>query len=471
MSVDTEVNRNSLRPQAALLAAQRHILRSNLFFGATEFIVAGSMMLLYANDVLHFSASRIAAVLSMTPLLAVLRFLFLPLSRRMGFVPNLLAFGLLRVGLIGVIAATPARHLTYPLFISLILLYGLATQLGFGTVWQPMIRQVTNRDERGDFFSRMRFSFSTITVLVSILASIFIGSSITEIQYKGLLALAMAGQLNHVFWLWRMPKGIAEAPAAPANARGVWKSIVAALRSSRLLRRPLVIPILLAFAGLPLFVLYLRTVINVPSNLIAWYLVAANVAATLSFLFWGRVADTVGFKPMLIGLQIISMALAPLILLVTPLAPGAALAGPKLFSLAALFVSGTLAGSLGAGLGIVMTNILHYYVRRSEALEAMNLYALAVVAFQALATMASGWLVDRVGNSSGSILFGRGFFHLDWVKAWLVLGAPLLQLAVIWNTLRLPVPRRHFGAADFFASMNRAALKIKPDPSSETPRA
>ena len=66
---------------------------------------------------------------------------------------------------------------------------------------------------------------------------------------------------------------------------------------------------------------YLRTMLNVPAQLVSFFLLSTTLGAAIGFLIWGRIADTLGFRPMLSGLLVLSVAIAPAYLLLSPFDP------------------------------------------------------------------------------------------------------------------------------------------------------
>jgi MFS family permease len=433
---------------------QRSALLSALFARTIVFIVSGAMMTLYANDVLGFSPARIGVILGLAPLFGLVRLAVAPLLRGISYRRVMAASTVVRLALVVLLIALPAAHLTFWLYAAIIITFHVAQQVGLGVVWQPALREYTTNGDRGRFFARMRFSFATVTAVATIAIATLIGANITETQYKVLLAFAAAGAANQLFWILRMP------PVPQPVVRDVRASIdhlKLAVRESAVLRRPLVLALMLNLCIVPVFLVYLRQLHHIPSNWLSLYALMLTAGQAISFIIWGRLADAIGFRPMLIGVMWLGIAVGPLLLFLAPLAPTVSnwsdLDNRGLLTMTALFVYGVLMGALLAGEGIATTTIQHFHVRRRHAYEAMNIYAATVVVSQSIVAIAGGLWVENVVLPAGSQPWLDGLIHTDWLKAYLLLVVPALRLLVIWHARKLPNAKPYYGVTDFFSSL------------------
>lgn len=409
--------------------AQRHVIYGQLLQNALSYIVVGGMMMLFAHDVLHFSAKTIASILAAFPFVAILALPLLGVIRRFGKARTVVAGDLVRLGVVLSLLFLPVHHLSFTVYLALLMAYQAAFYLTVGVVWQPLLRDITTVDDRGRFFARMRFSFTTVTVLITAGIPFFIGDEITAAQYRVLLAIPVIGLLNHMFWISKVPEIRVETPARPA---GRWRDnrIWRVLRTSRALRLPLLVNMLLQLPGFPLYVVYLRQVMHMPSYIISVFLFCPVLGAALSLLVWGRVADAIGFRRLLSRLLIAAMAIVPLHLLILPLAGGTpgwqALGSRGALSITVLFLMGFLGGVINSGRGLATTIMLHYHVKREDAIEAMNVFRIATLATGlALSLFAGFWLQDIVVPAGDHYLWNQAL-HFDWVKGYfLFLGIPI----------------------------------------------
>ncbi|MFT5239925.1 MAG: MFS family permease [Kiritimatiellia bacterium] len=451
-------SKNSRLTAAQRKLGQRSALLANLFTGGTHFIVQGVMMMLYANDVLGFTPKRIAYVLATLPLVGLIRLAFLEQIRRIGMVRLLTATSTARLVCVALLIVIPASTLSFPLFLAILVSYAATQHLGAGAVWQPLLRDITTEDDRGRFFARMRFSFTSVSALISGVIPFFVGAHITEWQFKALLILATAGQINHLFWIRRIPE-IRKRDEKPLGGIRE-KRLLAVMKSSRLLRSPLVISCMFVIMGLPIYPLYLKLMLNVPSNVISWMLFAATLGGALSFLLWGHIADQIGFKPMLKGLLSLSILLLPFHVLLSPFDAHAAFTSQEAVTLAVLLTHALVGGALGAGIGIAMTSIEHAMVRRRDAIEAMNLFQAVTLGLGSLFTLAAGVLLQDVAIPMGMAEGLGGWFTIDIIKAYLMVAGVLGTAAILLQLRRIPNTRPYFDVTDFFMALSTSPLRV-----------
>jgi predicted DCC family thiol-disulfide oxidoreductase YuxK/MFS family permease len=447
----------TMLPSAERRRGQRNALLANLFMGGTQFIVQGVMMMLYANDVLGFTPKRIAYVLAVVPLVALVRLAFLGNIRRIGKIRVLTFTAAARLACIVLLAAIPASQLSFPIFLVILVAYAATQNIGAGAVWQPLLRDITTVEDRGRFFARMRFSFTSVSALISGVIPLFVGVHITEWQFKALLLLAAAGQINNLFWVARIPE-LRDQTEEP-RGRVHLKRLLAAIKTSRLLRAPLMISCIFVVMGIPLYPLYLKQMLNVPSNIVSWLLFAATVGGALSLLLWGHIADQLGFKPMLKGLLYLAILLLPSHVLLIPFE--SQIDTPQEWvSLVVLLMHGLVGGALGAGTGIAMTSIQHAMVRQQDSIEAMNLFQAATIAIAAMFALAAGVLLEDVAIPAGMVDGLGGWFHIDIIKAYLMVAGVLGSAAILHQLRKIPNTRPYFDTADFFVALSTSPLRV-----------
>jgi MFS family permease len=434
---------------------QRAALQSNLFGMAVSFVILGPIMMLYANDVLEFLPVRIAGVLALTPWLAFLRFPLLKPIRRFGKVHTLQLSAVVRlvaaIGLLVLPAAVLTEH--YIVFLLLLLVAAASNEIGHSSVWQPLMRFITTTADRGGFFATMRLAFMTVGTIALALITWYVGETITERQYKVVMIFVCLGIVHHLYWLGKIPEQKTY-EAVPARAHvGVRQT----LRTSPMLRGPLVVSLLVTATTIPVMVLYLRQVLNVPSNITTMFVFMRTLGAAVSMFLWGRVANSVGFRPMFVGLMGIRVVAAPMILFVAPLAAASVtwqtLGGADLQSIALLLAIGFGSGVIGAGIGIAMITLQHFNVDNRDSLEAMNIFYLAIGITWSVITFASGWLLEHVAIPAGSQPMLDGLLHIDWIKAYLVGGVALIHVVAILVVLRLPNSNPDATVKDFFKAV------------------
>ncbi|MFW5845797.1 MAG: MFS transporter, partial [Planctomycetota bacterium] len=240
-------------------AGQRAALRTNMFAIVTQFIVAGPIMVLFANDVLRFEPATIGALLGLLPLVGLIRLPLLGWLGRFRRRRLLIATDCLRLGMVLLLLVLPLATLQSAWFYAgLLVLFTALQQIGMGTVWQPLMRDITTSQDRGRFFARMRFVFTFVNACTTGLIAAVVGDQIDLDTYRVLLVGVLLAIANHLFWARRIPARD-DVPEDGHSQEGedrptTWQ----VLRESRLLRRPLLIAVLFALGNLPLVVVYLR---------------------------------------------------------------------------------------------------------------------------------------------------------------------------------------------------------------------
>lgn len=442
---------------------QRNVIRGQLFTRVVTYITTGAMMQLFANDVLGYSPMRIASILAIIPMVAFIRFPILSRIRRLGYVRMLILSTMCKAIVIAALMVVPLSSLSFTLYLSLLLLFSIAGQLGGGTVWQPLLRDITTNDNRGRFFARMRFTFTLVSMIMTAIIPFFIEDAITINQYRFLLGIALLGLINYIFWIRKVPELESVSAIGKRAATGELRNLWRVLKSSKLMRKPLFIVLCFQFSLFPILILYFRQMLNIPSSLITTYTFMAIAGSTLSLLVWGRIADAIGFKPMLIGLCIISMLLSPIYLLLRPIASpwvgfAAAATGDRI-SVLVLFASGLLYGAVQSGAGIAMVSIQHVHTTSDDSLTAMSIFSFATVLIAALQSLFNGFLLEKVAMPAGTLWAYKELLELDYIKLYLILGAAFFQFLVILTVLRVPNIRAYYGVVDFFSALRTGSLR------------
>ena len=158
---------------------QRTALRFNLFGQFIQFIVLGQFLQLFASDVLGMEPTRIATILSIIPLMLFLRVFIIERVREIGRVKLLIWANVIRLLSMVVLLVLPIEWISFGVLVAVLVTFSLAQQLGIGTVWQPLLRDITTIKDRGQFFSRMRLAFTLVNTAVLVVISIFVGERVT----------------------------------------------------------------------------------------------------------------------------------------------------------------------------------------------------------------------------------------------------------------------------------------------------
>ncbi|MDA0347835.1 MAG: MFS transporter [Verrucomicrobia bacterium] len=435
--------------------AQNAALLSQLFAIMITMVVSGQYMILYANDVLGFSPQQIALIFSLAPFASIFRLPMISWIERIGLTVSL---QIARVGQILIIISLlliPADLLSFPLLAGLILIFVLFRELGLSTVWGPLMQHITTDDDRGTFFARMRASFTMVNLSLSAGVALLIGQKMEATQYKIILAVCILGSLNSIFWSRRIPeppkRGEDGYEAGDHSMKGLWKLF----KTSPLFRIPLLVTLTVSLAELPIAIVYFREALHVPANLMGAQIFCATLGQVLSLLLWGKISDSLGFRPMLAGLLWLTLGMSLLIWII-PVFPYDLQSSADMFQeylpgIIALMLYGFGNGVLLAGLGIATTAVNHYHVNAKNSLAALNLFALIQLLFQAAIMLVIGVLLQKIVIPQSLDATYHTGFTFDWFKAFRGGLVPLLMLLSIPAVLKLPNLKPWIGVSDFFA--------------------
>jgi Na+/melibiose symporter-like transporter len=428
--------------------AQRAALLSQLFAIMVTMVIAGEYMMLYANDVLGLSPQKIALIFSLAPFVSALRLPAIPYIQRFGLVRTLRTARALQSCVILTFIAVPAAY---------IVMFVAFRELGLGAVWQPLMRNITTQDDRGSFFGRMRTWFTVVNLLLSGGIALFVGQQMGEGTFKIILAIAFLGTLNSIFWARLIPE-----PKVSQDGRvpGLWRStkhIWFLLRRSKLFRLPLIIALVITSAQVPIGIVYFREVLNVPVNILGAQIFCMTLGQVLSLILWGRVSDTMGFRPMLTGLLGLTSGLLLILWLVHPFPVEETslieILNTSALSVGALMVFGFVGGVLNAGAGIAVTAVTHYHVSNRDSLANLNLFALFQLLFQSSLMLALGIYIQQVVKPRMAPADPDSLFYFDWYKLYSAGLVPVLMVLCIPLALRLPNVKPWFGVNDFFSAL------------------
>jgi MFS family permease len=453
--------------------AQHRMISAISLSGLCFPIAIGPIMMLYANDVLNFSPAQISGVLASLPLVALLRLALLGRIRKLGLVRTASFSGMAVAVMLGLLIAIPADWLDakvniFP-FMFLIICLSAGIHVGMFSVQQPLIRSITTASDRGHFFGKMRTVWMSLNALVMISLPLFVGENITEFQYKALLVIATIGMLNYAFWTRLLPEPISEPDNQKDRRNRGGRRLLEIIKKSSLLQRPLLIGFFLTIVLVPVYVIYLRRVLNVPTGFVTLFIAAGTFGSAASVLLWGKIADTIGFRPMLGGLLLINIALVPLQLLLKPFPPDTVMVWTKLdlpqsITLLILLIIGLAGGALMAGQNMAITTIQHHHVTNRDSLEAMNIWSLTLMLVSAGVSIFHGLFLEHVvmngqGLGATSLSFFNNSLHFDWMKGFVLFVGVPLKLITLWQLFKLPNTKPHFGVSHFFSSLSSGALR------------
>ena len=436
---------------------QKAAILTQLPMATIAYILLGPMMMLYANDVLGFSSRQIAGILSLIPLLCIPSLLVQDFIIAKGKIKALVIGDVIRLLSVSLLFLLPVTWISFPVLLSILVVHTVANNLGPGLVWQPILRDITTTENRGQFFSRMRLAFTAVSLCTSAAIPFFIGDQITNTQYKALLILVILGIANRLFWSRKIPE-ITRTSDLNNQQKSQWLQIKDMIHESKLLRRPLLIGSVLLLQSVPMYVIFLKNVLNLSSTYVTILMLVGTLGSVVAFFLLGRIVDLLGHQPVLRGLLILSAIVAPLHWFVAPLSPEQThiLEGGLPFTL--LLIISFSGGFTGAGIGLAATSIEHSSTSDSNPTLEMNLFRVANLLMTSLFTMFMGFMVEQ-SIKEGTKNVWTDVIWMDMHRNYQVIMGIVAPVLVYILAKKLKNTREHVGLSDFFSSFSPTSFR------------
>lgn len=443
MEVKKELNRLERKK------GQKFALLANTFTPVGTYVIIGALMIIYAGDVLSLSSSKISSILALIPLVSILRFFLLNQLTKFGKVKLMQVTSFLQLLLIILMILIPEQIISYKIYLSILITYSLLTQLGGGTAWQPLLRDITTTEDRGRFFSGMRLVFTLVSLLVTGITPLIIGESISAIEYKMFLFLPLISKIIMIFMVQKVPE------LQPIINKKRKFSIKETFREIRSLKDPLIMIILVQCTFFPLFILYLKQVLNLPSNIVTTSVFIGTLGNAVSLLLWGQISDIVGFRNTLSGVHILGLLQLPFLLFIQPIIG----LDSATMLITALLIYSFIDGMVLAGSGIAMTSIQHFYTTKERSIFIFSVYSAITLLINALWIFINGKIITDFSEPIILQPFISRIFYLDGVKVFMISMAIITRIILFLYVRKLPNIKPWFGLSDFFTSLNPTSIR------------
>lgn len=211
-----------------------------------------------------------------------------------------------------------APVLTYPLwpeawqrpgvFVGLVIanaLFAIATN-----AWQAWMGDLSDGILRGRFFG-MRYALSAVAALIiSPLLLRTLGQDPTDADFFRLFVWGLAASVISLVMMLMQDELPPPRPAVLVSLREAMR----ALLETRNVRQMLAFRMVHDFGvhlAAPFWLVYHREVAGLSFATIAWFSITAQICAIIGFLFWGRLADRIGHKPVVI-IGVLGAGITPL---------------------------------------------------------------------------------------------------------------------------------------------------------------
>lgn len=152
--------------------------------------ITGDFMILFMSQILGFSDLQNSWLITMLPIIALVRIPLSYLMRRKNLLDLMRWSVLSKLCLIAILVVIPYERVTFSIYTVFLVLYQITVELGFGLAWNPLILLVTEEKSRAKFLSHLGL-FQLVTSFYTLLISFYIGKELTSFHYRCLLGIAL----------------------------------------------------------------------------------------------------------------------------------------------------------------------------------------------------------------------------------------------------------------------------------------
>lgn len=165
------------------------------------------------------------------------------------------------------------------------------------TYWFPVLQDFVPEDQRGRFFSRLRASWTIVSLVVVLLLGLFVGENTTQEQYGRMIIGFGLVYLLRNYYIRKLPELSASIrePNGKPTLKEIWTDI---LQNKRFLWYLVYIGCFSFFIGSfkPILVLYMKQLLNVRDSQNIIISIIGSSGAFMAFLVCGSYVDRVGSR-------------------------------------------------------------------------------------------------------------------------------------------------------------------------------
>lgn len=366
---------------------QSSMVGLNLSNQIVSITITGDFMILFMSQILNFSDLQNSWLITMLPIIALVRIPLSYLMRRKNLL-DLMRWSILsKLCLLGILVVIPYENVTFSIYALFLVLYQIAVELGFGLAWNPLILLLTEEKVRAKFLSYLGL-FQLVTSFYTLLISFFIGKELTALHYRWLLVIALASLFMQLILLKQLQTDYSLFQNHQVTRQMDWQVLKKQLWHHV---RILLLDSLILYVILTMNVLYMVQVLHLSANLVSLYSSMSLLGNVLALALAGPCFE----KRRSTFLTILLVVTGCEILLIFFL-PHDAVSYTIFWSIG----WGLLNGAVGALWGLYISLIKHQAASPSP-FTIWNIYQGIAYLVSVLVFYLSGNLVHRASSSSG----------------------------------------------------------------------
>ena len=246
---------------------QSSMVGLNLSNQIVSITITGDFMILFMSQILGFSDLQNSWLITMLPIIALVRIPLSYLMRRKNLL-DLMRWSILsKLCLLGILVVIPYESVTFSIYALFLVLYQIAVELGFGLAWNPLILLLTEEKVRAKFLSYLGL-FQLVTSFYTLLISFFIGKELTALHYRWLLVIALASLFMQFILLKQLQTDYRLFQNHQVTRQMDWQVLKKQLWHHV---RILLLDSLILYVTLTMNVLYMVQVLHLSANLVSLY--------------------------------------------------------------------------------------------------------------------------------------------------------------------------------------------------------
>lgn len=359
----------------------------NLSNQIVSITITGDFMILFMSQILSFSDLQNSWLITMLPIIALVRIPLSYLMRRKNLL-DLMRWSILsKLCLLGILVVIPYESVTFSIYALFLVLYQIAVELGFGLAWNPLILLLTEEKVRAKFLSYLGL-FQLVTSFYTLLISFFIGKELTALHYRWLLGIALASLFMQFILLKQLQTDYSLFQNHQVTRQMDWQVLKKQLWHHV---RVILLDSLILYVTLTMNVLYMVQVLHLSANLVSLYSSMSLLGNVLAFALAGPCFE----KRHSLFFTILLLVTGCEILLIFFL-PHDAVSYTIFWSIG----WGLLNGAVGALWGLYISLIKHQAASHSP-FTIWNIYQGIAYLVSVLVFYLSGNLVHLASSSSG----------------------------------------------------------------------